>query len=301
MDWLNKLVAQTLPIVPKPIVRRVSSRYIAGETIDEALNTVRDLNRAGMTATLDILGEFVNAEAEARRAGQEYVDALRSIARRQIDSNVSLKLTQLGLKIDVELCYEITRRVVEEAVALGNFVRIDMEDSSCTEDTLLIHRRLREDFPEHVGCVIQAYLRRSEADVQNLVEMDGANVRICKGIYIEPPAIAFQGHDEINRNFTRLLTLLLEGGVYTGIATHDEELVESSYRLIDRLDLAGDRFEFQMLLGVREPLRQGIVGRGHRLRVYVPFGSHWYAYSLRRLKENPQIAGHVIKGLLNGR
>jgi proline dehydrogenase len=300
MSWLNKLMAHTLPAVPKPIVRRVSSRYIAGESLVEALDTVRGLNGEGMRATLDVLGEFVNTEAEARAASDAYVAALHAIGEQGLDTNVSLKLTQLGLKLDLDLCFEMTRRVVEAAVPQGNFVRLDMEDTTCTEDTLAVFRRLHAIHPRSVGCVIQAYLRRSEGDIRGLVEM-GANVRLCKGIYIEPETLAFRDPAEINRNFVKLMTLLLEGGSYTGIATHDDALVRAGYGLIRRLKLQPEHYEFQMLLGVREPLRRSIVAQGHRLRVYVPFGPHWHAYSLRRLKENPQIAGYVLKAFLNGR
>lgn len=298
MSWFNRVVAQTLPAVPKPIVRRVSARYIAGETLDDAMRTARELNRGGMTATVDVLGEFVNQEAEARRAGEAYIEALRAIDREQLRSNVSLKLTQMGLKIDLDLCFEIARGVVEEARRLGNFVRLDMEDSRCTDDTLEIHRRLHELYPQDVGCVIQSYLKRSADDVRRLAAMK-ASVRLCKGIYVEPPAIAFKDPQVIRDSYMRLLRTLVEAGCPTGIATHDEQLVEGAIRLLAHAD--SDRHEFQMLLGVRETLRQSILDRGHRLRVYVPFGRNWYAYSLRRLKENPQIAGHVLRGILNGR
>lgn len=298
MSWFNRVVAQTLPAVPKPIVRRVSARYIAGETLDDAMRTARELNRGGMTATVDVLGEFVNDEAEARRAGDAYIEALRAIDREQLRSNVSLKLTQMGLKLDLDLCLEIARGVVEEARRLGNFVRLDMEDSSCTDDTLEIYRRLHELYPEDVGCVIQSYLKRSADDVRRLAAMK-ANVRLCKGIYVEPPAIAFKDPQVIRDSYMRLLRILVEADCPTGIATHDEQLVEGAIRLLAHT--GSDRHEFQMLLGVREALRQSILDRGHRLRVYVPFGRNWYAYSLRRLKENPQIAGHVLRGLLNGK
>jgi proline dehydrogenase len=300
MIWLNRLVAHTLPAVPKSIVRRVSARYIAGETLAEALSTVRDLNRQGMTATLDVLGEFVTEETEARKAGAIYVEALHAMGREGLESNISLKLTQMGLKIDLDLCHDITREVVEEARRFGNFVRIDMEDSTCTDDTLEIYRRLFELYPKSVGCVIQSYLKRSAEDVRTLVRI-GANIRLCKGIYIEPPEIAFKDPRQINQSYIRLLTDLFEGGAYVGIATHDEELVNAAYRLIDKMEVGPNAYEFQMLLGVQERLRRSILDRGHRVRVYVPFGSHWYSYSLRRLKENPQIAGHVLKGLMNGK
>jgi proline dehydrogenase len=300
MMWFNRLVAQTLPVVPKSIVRRVSARYIAGETLDDAVRTVRGLNRAGMMATLDVLGEFVSTEADARRAAEEYLEALRVIDRQKLDTNVSIKLTQMGLKIDLDLCFEITDEVVVEAERLGNYVRIDMEDSSCTDDTLEVYRQLVAKHPRTVGCAIQSYLKRSADDIRKLNEAN-ANVRLCKGIYIEPPHLAFRTPAEVNASYVSLLGDLLREGSYAGIATHDVELVEAAYGLIEGQGLDREAYEFQMLLGVQEALRQSILERGHRLRVYVPFGSHWYAYSLRRLKENPQIAGHVLRGFLNGK
>jgi len=300
MRWLDKVVAEALPLVPKPVVRRVSARYIAGERLDDAIRVVRDLNRQGMSATLDVLGEFVTTPAEAARAAESYQVALEAIHREGLNSNVSLKLTQMGLKLDLELCFQLTAKIVETARGHGNFVRVDMEDSTCTTDTLAIYRRLLERYPGSVGCVIQAYLKRSAADVRELIAM-GARVRLCKGIYVESPEIAWRDPLEINRSYVGLLTDLLEHRIHTGIATHDDRLVTAAFDLIRRLGLGPDAYEFQMLLGVRESLRTMIRDAGHPLRVYVPFGSHWYAYSLRRLKENPQIAGHVLRGFLNGR
>lgn len=300
MSWFHSMIAQTLPIVPKPIVRRVSARYVAGERVEDAVATVRALNRQGMMATLDVLGEFVSTEEEARRAGAQYHDLLRTIEREKIDGNVSLKLTQMGLKVDLDLCHGIVRGIVEEAARHGNFVRIDMEDSSCTDDTLAVYERVRQEFPGHVGCVLQSYLKRTLADARSLATRK-ANVRLCKGIYIEPARIAYKGHEEINRHFLEQLGELLRGGAYVGIATHDHELVEGAYRLIAELGLDPSQYEFQMLLGVTERLRASILERGHRLRVYVPFGSHWYPYSLRRLKENPEVAGHILRNMFNGR
>jgi proline dehydrogenase len=298
MKLLDNLIVTTLPAVPRPIVRKLSSRYVAGEDKAEALAVVRDLNRDGYMVTLDILGEFTTRPEEAERTTEEYCDLLASIEEEGLDSNVSLKLTQLGLQIDPEGCYRLARRVAEEAARRGNFLRLDMEDSTCTDATLDIHRRLRDEFGA-VGCVIQAYLRRSADDVDGLVHQ-GANVRLCKGIYVEPLRIAFKDPAEINRSYEALLRSLLEGGCYTGIATHDERLVEAAYRIIDELELDPARYEFQMLLGVTEKLRRSILERGHRLRVYVPYGSHWYPYSIRRLKENPQLAGYALKGLFAG-
>ena len=300
MRWLDKMVADVLPWVPRPVVRRVSARYIAGERLEDAIRVVHELNRQGMSATLDVLGEFVTTPAEAARAAESYIVALDAIHREGLNSNVSLKLTQMGLKFDLELCFQLTAKIVETARGYGNFVRIDMEDSSCTEATLKIYERLLKQYPGSVGCVIQAYLKRSAEDVRQLIAL-GARVRLCKGLYVEPPEIAYRDPLEVNRNYVRLLTDLLEHRIHTGIATHDDRLVTAAFDLIRRLSLGPDAYEFQMLLGVREGLRTMIRDAGHPLRVYVPFGSHWYAYSLRRLKENPQIAGHVLRGFLNGR
>jgi len=297
MDWFNSLIAQLLPAVPKPVVRRLSARYIAGETLDDAVAVIRTLNDEGMMATLDVLGEFVTNPEEAERAGKEYRGALARIQTEGLDSNISIKPTQMGLKLDLGLCHRITRSVMDDAVARGNSVRLDMEDSTCTDDTLAVYRRLREEY-ENVGCVIQAYLRRSGNDVCALAA-SGANVRLCKGIYVEPEAIAYHDDGEINRSFEALLRTLLAGPGYTAIATHDAALIDSAYTMIEELGLGRDDYEFQMLLGVTEGLRSEILRRGHRLRVYVPFGSHWHPYSLRRLKENPQIAGYALKGILN--
>lgn len=278
----------------------MSSRYIAGETLDDAVNTVRALNADGLMATLDVLGEFVSTEAEAHRAGQEYLDALDVLHAERLDSNVSIKLTQMGLTIDPELCYRVTEKVVARARELGNFVRIDMEDSSVTTSTLDVYRRLRDRHPGRVGCVIQAYLHRSADDIRALVA-ESANVRLCKGIYRESPTIAYKDPEAIRSSYTRLLGDLLDGGAYTGIATHDVSLVEAAFGLIRDRGLDPSVYEFQMLLGVTEALRARILAEGHRLRVYVPFGSHWYAYSLRRLKENPAIAGHILRNLFPGK
>lgn len=296
MSLFNTVVARTLPYIPKSIVGQVSKRYIAGVTLQDAVRAVRDLNARSMMATLDLLGEDVHDEAEAVATKDEWRKIVRAIHDQKLDSNVSLKLSQLGLRIDRDLCYRNVKTIVEEARKVGNFVRIDMEDSSTTDDTLALYRRLREEGLDNVGVVIQAYLRRSESDVRALVKMK-ANFRICKGIYIEPEEIAYRDREEVRRNFVILLRIIMESGCYVGIATHDEYVIEKAYELVHQCGLEKDRYEFQMLLGVREELRDAIVRRGHRLRVYVPFGEKWYAYSVRRLKENPQIAGYVLKAM----
>lgn len=296
MPFLNNLVSAALPYIPKSIVAQVSRRYIAGVTLDDAIRVVRDLNSRNMMATLDLLGEDVTDPAMARAMKDSCVHMFDKIQRCGLDSNVSIKLSQLGLRIDKEMCYQHVKEIVQVAKERSNFVRIDMEDSTTTDATLEIYYRLRSEGFNNVGVVIQAYLRRSEADIRKLAA-EKANVRICKGIYIESPDIAFHDRDEIRRNFVLLVRIMLEAGCYIGIATHDDYVIEKSYQLIRRLRLTPMQYEFQMLLGVREQLRDRIVQEGHRLRVYVPYGEHWYAYSVRRLKENPQIAGYVLKAM----
>ena len=298
MSFTHSFIARTLPLVPKPIVRRVSRRYIAGETLAEAVATVRDLNNAGLMATLDVLGESVTERSLVDAAVRDYGAAIEPIRGERLDANISIKPTQFGLSLDFDLCLDRVRALVVRARDAGNFVRIDMEDSGCTSATLDLYRRLHNEGFTNVGVVLQAYMRRSLADVRALPE--GANVRLCKGIYIEPVEVAYQDRGVVNKNFVRLLEALLERGAYVGIATHDEDLVFEAERIVERRRLQGNTYEFQMLLGVAEPLRRLVRGAGHRLRVYVPYGLQWYAYSLRRLKENPRIAGYVLSSLLQG-
>lgn len=298
MNPLNRLIVQTLPLVPRSVVRRIASRYVAGETLEEALALVRTLNAEGCMATLDVLGEDVTREDETEAAVVEYERALAEIVPRGLDTNISVKLSALGLKLDPALCRRQFGRIIAAARKHGIFVRIDMEDSPVTEETIRIFLEFREVY-EKVGIVLQAYLRRSVEDARRIAAV-GGNVRVCKGIYVEPPSIAFQDREEIRKSYIALVELLLSSGSYVGIATHDPLLVERSLGLIGRLRLPRPAYEFQMLLGVATALRRKLVADGERLRVYVPFGFAWYAYSVRRLKENPSIAGHVVKGLLLG-
>lgn len=299
MSILDRLIASSLPFVPKPLVGYFARPYIAGETLDDQALVVRSLNEQGFLAATGILGEFVEQREEAEEAVTDYQNALSRIERDKLDSNIHIKLTHLGLKIDKEFCYQNVRRLVEFARDRSNFVRIDMEDSSCTDDTLEIFYRLREEF-QNVGAVLQAYLKRSLEDARKLTRVK-ANVRVCKGIYIEPPAIAYRDRDEIRSSFVSLLEELLGAGCYVGIATHDQKLVLESYRLIERLALGTSQYEFQMLLGVTPGLRGRIRDAGHHLRVAVPFGPAWYPYSLRRFRENPSIAGYVFKALFRAK
>jgi len=298
MSLLNRVVATALPVVPKPIVRYFSRRYIAGETVDDMVKTVRGLNADGYLATVDILGEFAKSAERAEAAGDEYLGVMDEMVQRGLKAKVSVKLTQMGLELDKELCYRIAERIVAKADEQNSFVRIDMENSSTTTDTLAIYERLRERFGDRVGLVIQAYMRRSLDDVRTLAAHQ-ANVRVCKGIYVERREVAYQDAEIINRNFELLVEELLEAGCYVGIATHDERLVWSAFEIIERLGPAPEQYEFQMLLGVDEQLRRIIRDAGHRVRVYVPFGIKWYAYSVRRLRENPAIIGHVLDNVFS--
>ncbi|MBI3585675.1 MAG: proline dehydrogenase family protein [Ignavibacteriales bacterium] len=296
MSILNKLVVAALPIIPKSVVGQVAKRYIAGTTLPDAVRIVKGLNAKGMVSTTDLLGEYISEAKEAHQVRDNIFLILQEIKNNQLNSNVSIKPTQLGLKIDKELCYQNIRSLVEEAKKLGNFVRIDMEDATTTDGTLEIYRRLRKEGYSNVGVVIQAYLHRSESDVRALIK-EGANLRLCKGIYNESPSIAYKDRQQIRENYLKLLQIMFEGGSYVGIATHDDYLIGEAYKLVQKYGLKRDQYEFQMLLGVRETLRDQIVNDGHRLRVYVPYGEQWYAYSTRRLKENPYMAWYITKAI----
>jgi len=295
---LDRALVRLLPAVPKPVVRRVSSRYIAGEELSDAVRVVRQLNAEGKLATIDVLGEEITNADEARAIGDAYRDSLDAFEREQLDSNVSVKLTALGLKLGYELCRENLEAVVAHAAERGNFVRIDMEDSSTTEDTLRLYRELRAAGHENVGIVLQARLKRTLADVAALAGLR-PNVRLCKGIYLEPAEIAFREFDAIRVSFVQVLHALWDAGCYVGVATHDEWLLEEAKRGVDARSLGRDEHEFQMLLGVRPALGDELVREGRRLRIYTPFGRQWYAYSLRRLQENPKIAGYIAGDTLN--
>jgi len=294
---LDRAIVSTLPAVPKPIVRLISQRYIAGDGIEDACRVVKELNDDGKMATIDVLGEEITTPEEARHIAYAYDDVFRAIDEQGLDSNVSVKLTGMGLKLGREIAKENLERTVRGAAERGNFVRIDMEDSSCTDDTLAIYRELREQGHDNVGIVLQAYLRRTLDDIAALQDLT-PNVRLCKGIYVEPLKVAFQDFDQVRANFFRALAALLKAGSYVGIATHDEWLIDEATRLLRRYERTRDRYEFQMLLGVRQARGDKLVADGHRLRIYVPFGEQWYAYSLRRLQENPKIAGYIASDTL---
>jgi proline dehydrogenase len=289
---LDRALVTLLPAVPKPVVRRLAQRYIAGPDLEDAVRTVRRLNGEGKLATIDVLGEEISHADEARAIAGAYHDALETIDRERLDSNVSVKLTGLGLDLSHDLCRENLEALAVDAAARDNFIRIDMEDSSTTDDTLALYRELREGGQDRVGVVLQATLKRTLADVDALVDLR-PNVRLCKGIYVEPATVAFREFEAVRTNFVRALDALLDAGCYVGIATHDEWLLEQGRRAVAERGLGREKYEFQMLLGVRPELGDELVREGHRLRIYVPFGTQWYEYSLRRLQENPKIAGYV--------
>jgi proline dehydrogenase len=293
----DRAIVRMLPAVPRPLVQKLSERYIAGPELKDARETVRELNAEGKVATIDVLGEEITTEEEAAAIVRAYLDVFADIERCGLDSGVSVKLTALGLKLDYAVCRANLRMVVEDAASRGNFVRIDMEDSSTTDETLRLYRELRADGHDNVGVVLQAMLRRTEDDIAGLADLR-PSVRLCKGIYVEPPEVAYQGFAEVRASYVRSLDALLAGGGHVGIATHDEWLLDEGRRLVAERGLARDDYEFQMLLGVRPELGTGLVREGHRLRIYVPFGRHWYEYSLRRLQENPKLAGYIAADTL---
>jgi proline dehydrogenase len=294
---LDRAIVRLLPAVPRPVVQKLSERYIAGPELKDAREAVRRLNAEGKLATIDVLGEEITTEEEAAAIVRSYLDVFADIERCKLDSGVSVKLTALGLNLGYDICRENLRTVVEDAASRGNFVRIDMEDSSTTDDNLRLYRELRAEGHDNVGVVLQAMLRRTASDIHALADLQ-PSVRLCKGIYLEPADIAFEEFEAVRASFVRALEALLEAGCYVGIATHDEWLLEEGRRLVAERGLRPDEYEFQMLLGVRPELGDELVREGHRLRIYVPFGRHWYEYSLRRLQENPKIAGYIAADTL---
>jgi proline dehydrogenase len=296
MSLFDNLVRYGMPFVPKPIVGKVAKRYVAGEEVSDAVRTIRELNDEGAMATVDVLGEEVRDPTKAQASVDQYLGLLETIDTESLDANVSIKPTMLGLKIDEQMCLENVGAIVRRASELDNFVRIDMEDHTCTDATLRIYRRLLEEIG-HVGVVLQAYLHRTVHDINDLLPL-GPNIRLCKGIYREPRAIAWKQYETVRANFISTMEKLLAGGAYVGIATHDVHLVWAGMTAVDRLGLDRQDYEFQMLYGVDPELRRIILDQGHRLRVYVPFGRDWYPYSMRRLRENPTVAHHVTRAML---
>ena len=304
MALLDRAIVRLLPAVPRPVVRRISSRYIAGSKLSDATAVVRALNAQGKTATIDVLGEEITNAEETRVIARAYEGVLAEIDRAQLDANVSVKPTALGLELDYDLFKANVERVLADAQRRDRFVRIDMEDSTTVDATLRLYRDLRESGHDNVGVVLQASLRRTLSDIEALADLKPW-VRLCKGIYVEPAAIQFRDFDAVRANFVLALETLFDTGCRTAIATHDEWLVQEAKRIVAERELGRTDYEFQMLLGVRPELGDALVAEGHRLRIYVPFGAHWYQYSLRRLQENPKIARYIaqdtVAGLLHPR
>jgi proline dehydrogenase len=297
--FFNQAVVATMPLVPRPLVWRFSQRYIAGTSLGDACRTVRELNAENCTGTIDVLGEDSTSVEQVDAAAEQYLKAIRDIHSQSLRCGISVKLSEMGLRFDIDRCRQAVHTLTSSAKDHGSFVRIDMEDSSVTTVTLDVYRQLRQEF-DNVGTVIQSCLRRSEQDIADLLDEGRTDVRLCKGIYIEPEDIAFVDADDIRSSFNSLLEQLFDGGARrVAIATHDPVLVTYAEDMIRKMAITKDRYEFQMLLGVAGTLRRELVAKGHPLRVYVPYGELWYAYSLRRLRENPDIAGHIFRNLFS--
>lgn len=297
----NKLIASMLPYFPKKFIWLFSKRYIAGKTIGDAVKESRKLNKEGIMVTADLLGEFITKLEQADANTEEYMEIIETFEKENIDGNYSLKPTMFGLLLDEEVCYQNIRKIVAKAAEYGNFVRVDMEDSQCVDKELKLFRQLKEEFPQNVGLVFQAYLMRTLDDIKGLEDLNTAsnpiNYRLCKGIYVEPSEIAFKKYHVINEHFLEDIEYMFQNNMYPGIATHDKPVVEGAFKLIEKYNVPKEMYEFQMLYGVTPELRRSIVEKGHRMRVYVPYGSQWFAYSTRRLKENPKMASLIIKAL----
>jgi proline dehydrogenase len=293
---IDRAIANSVPAIPRPVVRRIAGRYMAGEELDEAIDTIRDLNREGCVATVDVLGESTACERDAAMYVDQYKQVVDALDEHDLKSGISVKLTGLGLALDENLCRRNLEEIVVYTSGRGRFVRVDMEDSPYTATTLELVLEMHERH-ENTGAVIQSYMRRSLKDVVRLAGA-GVSVRLCKGIYDEPRELAYKDFDVVRQNYVLLLEELLRGGSYVGIATHDEYLVWHGLRMIHQMGLSRDRYEFQMLLGVDEEVRRILVDVGHKVRVYVPFGKDWYEYSTRRLKENPKIASYVARDVI---
>lgn len=297
----NKLISNILPYMPKSVVWQFSKDYIAGETIEDAVQAALELNKNGILTTIDVLGEFIKNLDEAEANKNEYLEVIEAAELANVSGNYSLKPTFFGLLIDKEVAYKLIREIVAKAASYNNFIRIDMEDSPCTDLSIEIFRRLKEEFPENVGLVLQAYLKRTQQDIENLKDINSddvpLNFRLCKGIYVEPASIAYKGYEEINEHFLEDIELMLKEKMYPAIATHDKPVVDGAFKLLEKYNYTKESYEFQMLYGVTPGLRKSILDAGHRMRVYVPFGKQWFGYCTRRVKENPAMASVILKAI----
>lgn len=290
-----------LPYFPEKLIWIFSKRYISGQDITDALAESRKLNQNGILATIDLLGEYVKNLSEADDYKKQYIDLINRFTAEKINGNFSVKPSMFGLLLDKEACYLNIRAIVETADKCNSFIKIDMEDSECISIELKIFRRLKSEFPNRVGIVVQAYMRRTLDDIKNLMDLHSPeaplNFRLCKGIYIEKESIAYKGYQEIRDHYLEDLRFMLQNGIYACIATHDKYLIDKAYEIIEELKIPNDKYEFQMLFGVAPKLRKSIVDNGHLMRVYVPYGKQWFNYSTRRLKENPNMVWHILKAM----
>jgi proline dehydrogenase len=298
---LNKFIAVILPYFPKKFVWIFSHSYISGETIDDALRVSKDLNSKNIKVTLDVLGEFIKNLDEAEANKREYLNLIDVSYKNNIDGNFSIKPTSFGLLIDKNVCYNHIREIIVKAASYNGFIRIDMEDSPCTDMEIELFRRLELEFPANVGLVVQAYLKRTLDDLKGMSDLNSEanplSFRLCKGIYVEPEAISYKKYEEINMHYLEDLEFMLKNKMHVGIATHDKPLVDGAYKLLKKYNVPKHLYEFQMLYGVTPKLRESIVNDGHSMRVYVPFGEKWFGYCTRRMKENPKMASQIIKAI----
>jgi proline dehydrogenase len=297
----NKLIAALLPYFPEKFIWIFSKSYISGKTIDDAMRVSKDLNSKKIKVTLDVLGEFIKTLEEAEANKQDYLNLIDVTCKSGIDGNFSIKPTSFGLLIDKNTCYNHVREIIAKAASYNGFIRIDMEDSPCTEMEIELFRTMKTEFPANVGLVVQAYLKRTLNDIKELADLNSEkyplSFRLCKGIYIEPEAIAYKKYEEINQHFLEDLEFMFKNKIHVGIATHDKPLIDGAYKLLEKYRVPKKLYEFQMLYGVTPRLRESVINDGHDMRVYVPFGNKWFGYSTRRLKENPKIASHIIKAI----
>jgi len=294
---INKIIAHCVPILPKPIIKKVAMQYVAGEDSKDALSVIKKINNNGFSTTLDILGEHTMEILACDSISNEYINLLNQIDENKLDCNLSIKPTHIGLNINKKILKNNFSKILEVAQKQNNFIRIDMENSSTTTETIALYKHLKNSFT-NVGIVFQAYLFRTEDDLNSYINNKGSNIRLCKGIYNEDRKISFKGYEEINENYLKLLKIAFENKIYVGIATHDFKLLEGAYKLIKELNVSKHMFEFQVLYGV--PMSYWFTlhkKNNYKVRIYVPYGKEWYDYSIRRLKENPNIAGYILKNI----
>lgn len=300
---LHQVIANTLPHLPQSFVWRFSKDYVAGQNLDEAIENLKIYNSQNISGTMDVLGEFITNLNQAEANKNEYLDLIERTHQENLNTSYSVKPTSFGLLLDKNICKTHIREVVAKAASCDRFVRIDMEDSPCTDMEIEIFRELQQEFPKNVGLVLQAYLKRTYQDIKNLADLHTPevpiNLRLCKGIYVEPEEIAYKKYEEINKHYLKDLELILQKEMFPAIATHDKELVEGAYRLLEKYNVPKDKYEFQMLYGVTPALRQSIIDKGHDMRIYIPFGKDWFGYCTRRLKENPKMVSMAIKAFFN--